>query len=121
VTSIAQVTSEGQIGGMDQHPLDRLFSLIEARRTADTGKSYTASLLAKGRLQCARKLGEEALETALAAMTPDRAAVVRESSDLLYHLLVLWAACGITPAEVYAELRARENQSGLEEKAARNG
>jgi phosphoribosyl-ATP pyrophosphohydrolase len=54
-------------------------------------------------------------------MTPDSTAVVRESSDLLYHLLVLWAACGITPAEIYAELRARESQSGLEEKAARSG
>jgi phosphoribosyl-ATP pyrophosphohydrolase len=104
---------------MDQHPLDRLFSLIESRRTADAGQSYTAALLAKGRLQCAKKLGEEAIETALAAMTPDRAAVIRESSDLLYHLLVLWVACGITPVEIYAELHTRENQSGLEEKAAR--
>jgi phosphoribosyl-ATP pyrophosphohydrolase len=106
---------------MDQHPIDRLFSLIESRRTADASQSYTATLLAKGRLQCAKKLGEEAIETALAAMTPDAAAVVRESSDLLYHLLVLWAVCGITPAEIYAELRTRESQSGLEEKAARGG
>ena len=106
---------------MDQHPLDRLFGLIESRRTADAGRSYTATLLAKGRLQCAKKLGEEAVETALAAVMQDRAAVVRESSDLLYHLLVLWAVCGITPAEIYAELRARESQSGLEEKAARGG
>ena len=54
-------------------------------------------------------------------MTPDNAAVVRESSDLIYHLLVLWAACEIKPAEIYAELRRREAQSGLEEKAARDG
>jgi phosphoribosyl-ATP pyrophosphohydrolase len=106
---------------MDQHPLDRLFGLIESRRAADAGQSYTAALLAKGRLHCAKKVGEEAVETALAAVTQDRAAVVRESSDLLYHLLVLWAACGVTPAEIYAELRARESQSGLEEKAARGG
>ena len=104
---------------MDQNPLDRLFSIIELRRNAGADESYTASLLAKGRQRCARKLGEEAIEPALAAVTEDNAAVIRESSDLLYHLLVLWAACGIKPAEIYAELRAREVQSGLEEKAAR--
>jgi phosphoribosyl-ATP pyrophosphohydrolase len=106
---------------MEQNPLDRLFDVIESRRNADAGESYTALLLARGRQQCARKLGEEAIETALAAVTQDNAAVVRESSDLLYHLLVLWAACGIKPDEIYAELRAREAQSGLEEKAARGG
>ena len=106
---------------MEQNPLDHLFSIIESRRNADAGQSYTALLLARGRLQCAKKLGEEAIETALAAMTEDNAAVVRESSDLLYHLLVLWVACGIEPAEIYAELRAREARSGLEEKAARGG
>lgn len=106
---------------MDQNPLDHLFSIIESRSNTDTGQSYTALLLARGRVQCARKLGEEAIETALAAVTQDNAAVVRESSDLLYHLLVLWAACGIKPAEIYAELRTREAQSGLEEKATRGG
>lgn len=106
---------------MDQNPIDRLFSIIESRSKADAGQSYTALLLARGRQHCAKKLGEEAIETALAAMTPDNAAVVRESSDLIYHLLVLWAACEIKPAEIYAELRRREAQSGLEEKAARDG
>jgi len=104
---------------MEQHPLDRLFSTIRSRRSASSDKSYTAALLAKGRVECAKKLGEEAIETGLAAATEDNSAVVRESADLLYHLLVLWTACGIEPDAVYAELRAREKQSGLEEKAAR--
>jgi phosphoribosyl-ATP pyrophosphohydrolase len=105
---------------MDQHPLDRLFSVIASRRNASGGTSYTAALLAKGRIECAKKLGEEAIEAALAAASNDRSAVVRESADLLYHLFVLWAACGIEPSAVYSELRAREAQSGLQEKAARD-
>ena len=104
---------------MDQHPLDRLFSTIRSRRSASSDKSYTAALLGKGRAECAKKLGEEAIETALAAATEDDSAVVRESADLLYHLLVLWAACGVEPDAVYAELRARETRSGLQEKTAR--
>jgi len=104
---------------MDQHPLDRLFSTIRSRRSASSDKSYTASLLAKGRIECAKKLGEEAIETGLAAAAENNSAVVHKSADLLYHLLVLWAACGIEPDAVYAELRARETQSGVEEKAAR--
>ncbi len=105
---------------MDQHPLDRLFALIESRRNADADRSYTAALLAKGPIHCARKVGEEAIETVLAATAPDKVATVKESSDLLYHLLVLWCACGITPTEIYAELQNRENRSGLEEKASRS-
>lgn len=105
----------------EMHPLDRLFRLIETRRDAGISQSYTASLLARGRLHCAKKLGEESVETVLAAAAQDQTAVVKESADLLYHLLVLWAACGITPADVYTELRGREAQSGLEEKAARSG
>ena len=104
-----------------EHPIDRLFATIAARRGADTSASYTAKLLAKGRAACAKKMGEEAVETALAAMGEDKAEIAGESADLLYHLLVLWAACGLTPDEVYAVLEAREGQSGLAEKAARKG
>jgi len=68
---------------------------------------------------CAKKLGEEAVETALAAVSGDRGAITAESADLLYHLLVTWVATGVTPAEVYAALEAREGRSGLAEKAAR--
>jgi len=104
---------------MDQHPLDRLFAMIESRQGGDAAQSYTAALLAKGRLHCARKVGEEAVETVLAAASQDQAAIIKESSDLLYHLLVLWSAYGIRPAEIYAELRDREKRSGLEEKTSR--
>lgn len=105
---------------MDQsHPIDRLYARLESRRNEDAGQSYTANLLAKGKPECARKVGEEAIETVIAATTQNRTAVVKESADLLYHLLVLWLACDIRPAEIYAELAAREFQSGLQEKAAR--
>jgi phosphoribosyl-ATP pyrophosphohydrolase len=99
--------------------LDRLFAAIAARRGGDTDKSYTAKLLARGVEHCAKKFGEEAVETALAAVSGDKAHLAAESADALYHLLVLWAAAGITPEDVYAALSAREGQSGLAEKAAR--
>lgn len=103
----------------DSHILDRLFETIEARRGADPAGSYTAKLLAGGIALPARKLGEEAVETLIAALAPDPAALASESADLLYHLLVLWAAAGIRPADVYAALAAREGTSGIAEKAAR--
>jgi phosphoribosyl-ATP pyrophosphohydrolase len=69
--------------------------------------------------KCAKKFGEEAVETVLASVSGDKQHLVAESADVLYHLMVLWAAAGITPDDVYAALRAREGQSGLAEKAAR--
>lgn len=104
---------------MTTHPIDRLFATIASRKGADPQTSYTAKLLSKGRLKCAKKLGEEAVETCLAAVAQDKAALAAESADLLYHLLVVWAACDLTADEVYAALAAREGKSGLEEKAAR--
>ena len=101
------------------HPVDRLFKTIAARKKADPSKSYTAKLLKKGVAQCAKKLGEESVETALAAVAKNKRALKAESADLIYHLLVVWAACGIKPKDVYAELARRERQSGLAEKAAR--
>lgn len=103
----------------DGTTLDRLFATIAARTHADPARSYTAKLLSEGTERAAQKLGEEALETALAAAAGRRAAVVSESADLLYHLLLLWAATSVTPAEVWAELTRREGTSGLEEKARR--
>jgi phosphoribosyl-ATP pyrophosphohydrolase len=99
--------------------LDRLFATIAARKGADPASSYTATLLAEGVEKCAKKFGEEATETVIAAISRDKTELAKESADLLYHLLVLWAASGITPEEVYAVLRARQGRSGLEEKAAR--
>ena len=104
---------------MTTHPIDRLFARIAARKGADPTTSYTAKLIAAGRLKCAKKLGEEAIETGLAAVAQDKPALANESADLLYHLLVLWAACELSPEDVYAALAAREGQSGLDEKAAR--
>ena len=104
---------------MTTHPLDRLHEIVVARKSADPATSYTAKLLNKGKLHCAKKLGEEAVETALAAVAQDKSAVANESADLLYHLTVLWAACDVTPQEVYAALEKRQGKSGLEEKASR--
>ena len=104
---------------MTTHPLDRLFETIASRKGTDPNISYTAKLIDKGRLHCAKKLGEEAVETALAAVAQDTTALANESADLLYHLLVLWAACDLKPEQVYAALAAREARSGLEEKRSR--
>ncbi len=100
--------------------LDRLFSVVESRRGGDPGQSYTAQLLSEGRGKICSKLGEEAMETAVAALDETPSNVVRESADLLYHLLVLWAETGVTPAQVWEELARREGVSGIEEKASRD-
>ncbi len=99
--------------------LDELYAVVEARRGADPAESYVAKTLAGGTPMVARKLGEEAVETVVAAMAGERAGVVGESADLLFHLLLLWADAGIEPAEVFAELERRRGTSGLAEKAAR--
>ena len=104
----------------ESHALDRLFATIAARGAAgDADRSYTARLLSQGVEKCAKKFGEEAVETVLAAVSGDKPHLAAESADALYHLLVLWAAAGITPDDVYAALKAREGQSGLAEKASR--
>ena len=106
---------------MNEHPIDRLFATIAARKAAgDTAGSYTAKLLSEGVAKCAKKFGEEAVEAALAAVSGDKAASRRRIRRCALSLLVLWAAAGITPDDVYAELKKREAQSGLAEKAARN-
>ena len=118
-SAIARNVRKFQTAAMTTHPLDRLFALIASRKGGDPNTSYTAKLLAKGRLQCAKKLGEEAIETCLAAVAQDKTALTNESADLLYHLLVLWAAAGIAPGDVAAELTRRESSSGIAEKRAR--
>ena len=99
--------------------LDALFATVKARKGASAEESYTARLFAKGRDKIAQKLGEEAVELAIAAVTQQRKGMLGESADLLYHLLVLWAEAGIEPGEVMALLTAREGTSGLEEKRQR--
>lgn len=104
---------------MSEHPLDRLFSTIVARKDVGADISYTAKLLGAGVEKCAKKFGEEAVEAVIAAAQRDTRALTAESADVLYHLLVLWAAAGVTPDDVFTELKRREAQSGLEEKASR--
>ncbi len=103
----------------DSAVLDRLYAAIEARRDADPETSYTARLFSRGREKIAQKLGEEAVETVIAATVGRRGEIVTESADLLYHLLVAWAEAGIPPEEVWAELARREGVSGIAEKRAR--
>jgi len=99
--------------------LDRLWQVIGSRRGADPETSYTARLFARGRAKIAQKLGEEAVEAVIEGVRGDAPKLVGESADLLYHLLVLLKARGITLDEVEAALAQRTSMSGLEEKAAR--
>lgn len=99
--------------------LDRVFETIKARKGADPEVSYVAALLARGRARIAQKIGEEANETVIAAVQNDPDEVVRESADLIFHLMVLWAELDLSPQEICAELARREGISGLQAKAAR--
>jgi phosphoribosyl-ATP pyrophosphohydrolase len=99
--------------------ISRLAATIDARKAADPASSWTAKLLSQGPETCARKFGEEALEAVIEAVRGDRVRLVAEAADVLYHMLVMLAARGVTLAEVEAELAAREGRSGLDEKAAR--
>lgn len=99
--------------------LDKLVATIASRVGGDPKLSHTAKLLKKGPPRIAKKLGEEAVETAIAAAQNDKEHTIAESADLLFHLLVLWQAMGIAPQEVMAELERRQTQSGIEEKASR--
>lgn len=99
--------------------LERLFETIISRKTADPTTSYTAKLFSRGRARIAQKVGEEAVETVIAASTNDTAHIVTESADLLYHLLVLWADAGIRPEQVWQTLESREGISGIAEKNSR--
>jgi phosphoribosyl-ATP pyrophosphohydrolase len=99
--------------------LDRLYSAILARRGADPETSYTAKLFHRGRAKITQKLGEEAIETVIEAIRNNNAKLAQESADLLYHLLVLWADAGLTPADIYDVLASREGISGIAEKGSR--
>ena len=97
-----------------------LAATIDARAASTGEASYTKKLLDKGAEHCAKKLGEEAVETVIAAVANKRDHLIAESADLLYHLLVLLKARGIKLADVEAALAQRTSMSGLEEKASRN-
>ena len=104
---------------MTSFTIHDLAATIDARATASGDVSYTRKLLDKGPVHCAKKLGEEAVEAVIAAVEGDRGALVAESADVIYHLLVLLKSRGVTLAEVEAALAQRSGTSGLEEKAAR--
>ncbi len=98
--------------------IDRLAATIESRRGADPAQSWSAKLLAEPKL-AAKKLAEEAMEAALAAVQGENDALAAESADLIYHWLALLAAAGVSLDEVAAKLEAREGRSGIAEKASR--
>ena len=104
---------------MSQFTLSDLERIVAERASVTDGSSYTASLVARGQSRAAKKLGEEAVETVIAAVEGNRAEVVTESADLLYHLLVVLRVAGVSLDEVLAELQRRTAQTGLEEKAGR--
>jgi len=104
---------------MSAFTLNDLEARVHERAAASPDKSYTRKLLDKGVAHCAKKLGEEAVEVALAAVTEDREHLIGETADLLYHLLVVLEARGVRLAEVEAVLGERTAYSGLDEKAAR--
>ncbi len=96
--------------------LDRLHKSVVALQKGDPAQSRTTRLMRAGRSKVAKKLAEEAAEVVIDAMNGDREAVVRESADLLYHLVVLWADAGIRPQDVWDEMARREKMMGLAEK-----
>jgi phosphoribosyl-ATP pyrophosphohydrolase len=104
---------------LDATILDRLYEVIESRRDADPTVSHTARLFAKGTPKIAQKVGEEAVEALIEGVRGKKKGLASESADLLYHLLVLWAACGLKPEAVWAALARREGISGIEEKKNR--
>ena len=104
---------------MTDDVLQRLAMTIHGRRTEPASKSYTRELLDAGPVRCAKKLGEEATETVIAALGQDPRALTREAADLLYHLLVLLESRNVPLRDVMAELESRMGTSGHTEKAAR--
>ncbi|MDE2573858.1 MAG: phosphoribosyl-ATP diphosphatase [Rhodospirillales bacterium] len=105
--------------GASSAVLDRLWAVVTSRRDADPAISHSARLLSRGTAKVAQKFGEEAVECLIEATLGDRVALVGESADVLYHLIVLWVDAGIRPDAVWAELQRREGVSGIAEKAAR--
>ena len=106
---------------MSEDVLGRLASIIRQRRSESVERSYTRQLLEGGPERCAKKLGEEAVETVIAGVGADVTALTNEAADLIYHLLVLLESRGITLGEVLAVLQSRMGTSSITEKASRPG
>ena len=104
---------------MAEFTIETLADIIADRARSGDAGSYTAKLVARGMAKCAQKLGEEAVETAIAAVQNDRDELTKEAADLIYHLLVVLEVGGVSLDDVKSELASRTGQTGLEEKAAR--
>ncbi|HKA71075.1 MAG TPA: phosphoribosyl-ATP diphosphatase [Xanthobacteraceae bacterium] len=96
--------------------VDRLYDAVTSAKQADPAASRTARLLRAGRAKMAKKLAEEAVEVVIDAMHGNRDAVVRESADLIYNLVVLWVSSGVRPDDVWSEMKRRERLLGIAEK-----
>jgi phosphoribosyl-ATP pyrophosphohydrolase len=105
--------------GPDATVLDRIWSVVVTRRGGDPAVSHSARLLSRGTAKVAQKFGEEAVECVIEAVAGNREALLAESADVLYHLIVLWVDAGVRPDEVWQVMTAREGMSGIAEKAAR--
>lgn len=103
----------------DARVLDRLWGTVLSRADANPNESHSARLLSRGTEKVAQKFGEEAIECVIEAVAKHRTALIGESADVLYHLMVLWVDAGLRPEEVWSELSRREGMSGLAEKASR--
>ncbi len=117
----AAIRSQNQPASVGTTPdvLDRLWTVVLDRRNADPALSHSARLLSRGTAKVAQKFGEEAVECLIEAVAGNKQALIGESADVLYHLLVLWVSAEVHPSEVWAELERREGVSGIAEKAAR--
>ena len=113
------ITMPPPMDGPDARVLDRLWATVLSRKDADPSDSHSARLLSRGTAKIAQKFGEEAVECLIEAVGGQRSALISESADVLYHLLVLWVDAGLRPEQVWAELSRREGMSGIAEKAAR--
>jgi len=111
--------AQGAPGGPGAQVLDRLYAVVQQRRSADPAVSHSARLLSRGTAKVAQKFGEEAVECLIEAVAGNKTALIGESADVLYHLLVMWVDAGLEPEAVWTELERREGVSGIAEKAAR--
>jgi phosphoribosyl-ATP pyrophosphohydrolase len=108
-----------ELGETGVSVLDRLYATIAGRKGADPSVSHSARLLSRGSAKVAQKFGEEAVECVIEAVAGNRDALIAESADVLYHLLVIWVDADIQAPEIWAELERRQGVSGIAEKAAR--
>lgn len=116
---VSNVAVPPPLNAPDARVLDRLWGVVLSRKDADPTLSHSARLLSRGTAKIAQKFGEEAVECLIEAVGGHRTALIGESADVLYHLLVLWVDAGLRPEHIWAELARREGVSGVAEKASR--